>query len=143
MNCPLILIVEDDSRVRRFLVPLLEDQGYRVLSAGEGATGSRLARNHNPDLVLLDLGLPDQDGLDVLTDFRAWSRRPVVVLSARSQEKEKVRALDAGADDYLTKPFGAGRPCQTLTARLSGPTSRPSLRPPRKPPSSSAAALRR
>lgn len=102
-----ILLVEDEASLRRFLVPTLEREGHLVRWAGTVAEGQLLARSHNPDLMLLDLGLPDGDGLEVLRDFRTWSRRPVIILSARAQERQKVQALDAGADDYLTKPFGA------------------------------------
>ena len=109
-----ILIIEDEAPLRRFLVPALSAQGYQVLSATTAAQGVSMARSHNPDLVLLDLGLPDADGLSVLKDIRTWSRRPVIIISARHQEKDKVRALDQGADDYLTKPFGAAE----LLARL-------------------------
>jgi two-component system KDP operon response regulator KdpE len=109
-----ILLVEDEASLRRVLLPTLVQAGYQVLCAGTATEGRALARSHNPDLLLLDLGLPDGDGLEVLADFRAWSRRPVLVLSARTQEREKIRALDGGADDYLTKPFGAGE----LLARL-------------------------
>jgi len=111
---PAILIVEDETSLRRFLVPILSAQGYSVLSAVSASEGIAMARSHNPDLVLLDLGLPDLDGLAVLRAMREWSRRPVIIISARSQEREKVRALDAGADDYLTKPFGAAE----LLARI-------------------------
>lgn len=102
-----ILLVEDEAALCRFLLPTLKAQGYQMVAARTAAEGRVLARSHNPDLMLLDLGLPDGDGLEVLEDFRNWSRRPVLILSARSQEREKVRALDLGADDYLTKPFGA------------------------------------
>jgi two-component system KDP operon response regulator KdpE len=104
---PRILIVEDEASLRRFLGPTLGTRGYQVLLAATAAEGLALARSHNPDLVLLDLGLPDADGLQVLADIRSWSRKPIIIISARNQEKEKVRALDMGADDYLTKPFGA------------------------------------
>jgi len=114
MSQPLLLIVEDEPALRRFLAPTLGNQGYQVLQAATAAEGMAMARSHNPDLVLLDLGLPDQDGLKVLEDIRTWSRRPVIILSARSQERTKVKALDLGADDYLTKPFGAAE----LLARL-------------------------
>ena len=114
MSQPAILIVEDETSLRRFLVPILSAQGYSVLSAVSASEGIAMARSHNPDLVLLDLGLPDLDGLAVLRAMREWSRRPVIIISARSQEREKVRALDAGADDYLTKPFGAAE----LLARI-------------------------
>ena len=111
---PLILIVEDEATLRRFLVPTLTNQGYQVIQASTAAEGLALARSHNPDLVLLDLGLPDQDGLRVLEGIRTWSRRPVLILSARTQERVKVQALDLGADDYLPKPFGAAE----LLARI-------------------------
>jgi two-component system KDP operon response regulator KdpE len=114
MTLPLLLIVEDEAPLRRFLAPTLGNQGYQVLQASNAAEGMAMARSHNPDLVLLDLGLPDQDGLAVLADIRTWSRRPVIILSARSQERTKVKALDLGADDYLTKPFGAAE----LLARI-------------------------
>jgi len=114
MSQPTILIVEDEASLRRFLVPILSTQGYPVLTAASAAEGIAMARSHNPELVLLDLGLPDMDGLAVLRELRSWSRRPVIIISARSQEREKVRALDEGADDYLTKPFGAAE----LLARI-------------------------
>jgi two-component system KDP operon response regulator KdpE len=114
VNQPLILIIEDEEALRRFLIPTLSGQSYQVLSAATAAEGLAMARSHNPDLVLLDLGLPDRDGMTVLRELRAWSRKPVVILSARNQEKDKVRALDQGADDYLAKPFGAAE----LLARI-------------------------
>ncbi len=114
MNQPLILIIEDEEALRRFLVPTLTSQRYQVLSAATASEGLAMARSHNPDLVLLDLGLPDRDGMAVLQELRSWSRKPVVILSARNQERDKVRALDQGADDYLAKPFGAAE----LLARL-------------------------
>ncbi len=114
MSRPTLLLVEDEAALRRFLLPTLESQGYHVLEARSAEAGVRMARSHNPDLLLLDLGLPDADGGAVLEAFRGWSRRPVIVLSARTQEREKVRALDLGADDYLTKPFGA----EELLARI-------------------------
>jgi two-component system, OmpR family, KDP operon response regulator KdpE len=109
-----ILLIEDEAALRRFLAPTLGDQGYQVLQATTASEGMAMARTHNPDLVLLDLGLPDQDGLKVLEDIRSWSRRPVLILSARNQERAKVQALDLGADDYLAKPFGAAE----LLARI-------------------------
>jgi two-component system KDP operon response regulator KdpE len=110
----LVLVVDDEPQVRRFLRATLPLHGYRVLEAGDGAEALRLASSHGPDLILLDLGLPDLDGLEVTRRVREWSRVPIVVLSARGQEPDKVEALDAGADDYLTKPFGTGE----LLARL-------------------------
>ena len=114
MSAVHVLVIEDEAALRRFLRPALESSGYAVTEATSVAEGIRLARSHNPDLLLLDLGLPDGDGAQVLQAFRGWSRRPVLILSARSQEREKVRALDLGADDYLTKPFGA----EELLARI-------------------------
>lgn len=114
MNQPLILIIEDEEPLRRFLIPTLSSQRYQVLSAATATEGLAMARSHNPDLVLLDLGLPDRDGMAVLKEIRTWSRKPVVILSARNQECDKVRALDQGADDYLAKPFGAAE----LLARI-------------------------
>jgi two-component system KDP operon response regulator KdpE len=114
VNQPLILIIEDEEALRRFLVPTLTGRGYQVLCAASGTEGLAMARSHNPDLILLDLGLPDLDGMAVLKDIRSWSRKPVVILSARNQERDKVRALDQGADDYLAKPFGAAE----LLARI-------------------------
>jgi two-component system KDP operon response regulator KdpE len=103
---PTVLIIEDEPQMRRFLRPALEGQGYRVIEAATAADGLVQASSHNPELVLLDLGLPDGDGIDVTRRLREWSTAPIVVVSARGQEADKVAALDAGADDYLTKPFG-------------------------------------
>jgi len=111
---PLLLLVEDELPVRRFLRAALGSRGYRLLEAGTLREAEQLATSHNPDLVLLDLQLPDGDGVELLQRLRAWSSRPVLVLSARGREEDKVRALDAGADDYLTKPFGA----EELLARI-------------------------
>ncbi|HWQ15088.1 MAG TPA: response regulator [Roseiflexaceae bacterium] len=103
---PLILVIDDEAPIRRFLRATLTSHGYRLLEAGTAQEGLRLAASKRPDLVLLDLGLPDLDGLEVTARVREWSQTPLVVLSARGQERDKVAALDAGADDYLTKPFG-------------------------------------
>jgi two-component system, OmpR family, KDP operon response regulator KdpE len=111
---PLVLIVEDEAAVRRSLRAFLVDRGHRVVEAGSAAEGVQRAKEYNPDLVLLDLGLPDGDGLAVVQALREWSLAPVLVLSARGQEDDKIRALDAGADDYLIKPFSAGE----LLARI-------------------------
>lgn len=111
---PLILVIEDEAPIRRFLRASFPPQDYRVLEAVTAAEGLHLAAAQQPDLVVLDLGLPDRDGLEVLRELRSWSHVPVVVLSARDRETDKVLALDAGADDYLTKPFGVGE----LLARL-------------------------
>jgi two-component system KDP operon response regulator KdpE len=103
---PLILLVEDEPQMRRFLRVALEGSGYRYVEAATGQEGLAMAIQHRPEAILLDLGLPDMDGLDLVTRLREWSQTPVIVISARGQESDKVGALDAGADDYLTKPFG-------------------------------------
>ena len=103
---PLVLVVEDEPQMRRFLRAALGGHGYRLAEAETGASGLTEAATRNPDVVLLDLGLPDMDGLEFTKRLREWTRMPVVVISARGQESDKVKALDAGADDYLTKPFG-------------------------------------
>jgi two-component system KDP operon response regulator KdpE len=106
MNQPLVLVVEDDDVMRCFLGKNLQKHGYRVIDAATGNEASSMARSHNPEMVLLDLGLPDMDGSEFLKSFRSWSQVPVIILSARYQESQKVHILDLGADDYLTKPFG-------------------------------------
>lgn len=111
---PLILLVEDEPQLRRFLRPMLQAQNYRLVEAETAREGATLARSHNPDVVLLDLGLPDGDGVEVTRQIRAWSSVPIIVISARGKEQDKVGALDAGADDYLIKPFGSAE----LLARL-------------------------
>jgi two-component system KDP operon response regulator KdpE len=103
---PLILLVEDEPQMRRFLRVSLPAHGYRFVEATSGEEGLQMAAQYVPDLVLLDLGLPDLDGLEVARRLRGWSAVPIIILSARGQEVQKVQALDAGADDYLTKPFG-------------------------------------
>ncbi len=111
---PVLLVVEDDAQMRRFLRTTLTNHGYRVVEATTGTEALALATSHNPELVILDLGLPDMDGLDVARRLREWMTAPIIVVSARGQEDDKVRALDEGADDYLTKPFGTGE----LMARI-------------------------
>jgi two-component system KDP operon response regulator KdpE len=101
-----VLVIDDEPQIHRFLRPALASQGYRVLAAQNGQEGLLQASSHRPDLVLLDLGLPDITGLTVLARLREWSTAPVIILSARGEEDAKVRALDSGADDYLAKPFG-------------------------------------
>ncbi len=103
---PNILVVEDEPQIRRFVRAALEREGLRVTEASTVASGLALAARTHPSVVMLDLGLPDRDGLAFIRDLRLWARTPIVVLSARSTERDKVDALDAGADDYLTKPFG-------------------------------------
>lgn len=126
-NGPLVLVVEDEEPIRRFLRATLESQGYRIKEAGSANEGLLQARTQRPDLILLDLGLPDGDGIDVTRTIRRDSAVPIVVLSARGQEPDKVAALDAGADDYLTKPFGVSE----LAARI-----RVALRHASRPPGS-------
>ncbi|HEY9720689.1 MAG TPA: response regulator [Oscillatoriaceae cyanobacterium] len=111
---PLILVIEDEAPIRRFLRATLPVHDFRFLEAVTGADGLRLAAAQRPDVVILDLGLPDTDGLTIVGQLREWSEVPIVVLSAREREGDKIAALDAGADDYLTKPFGVGE----LLARL-------------------------
>jgi two-component system, OmpR family, KDP operon response regulator KdpE len=103
----LVLLVEDESQMRLFVRLALAANGYRVLEVETGREALQQAAAHTPDLVLLDLGLPDMDGLEVTKGLREWSATPIIIISARGQEREKVEALDAGADDYLTKPFGS------------------------------------
>jgi two-component system KDP operon response regulator KdpE len=110
----LILLIEDEPQMRRFLRVTLQGHGYRLIEASSGEEGLTEVATRNPDVVLLDLGLPDIDGLEVTKRLREWTQIPVIVLSAREQEEDKISALDAGADDYLTKPFGAGE----LLARI-------------------------
>ena len=100
-----ILIIEDDTDIRNVLRTLLEQHQYRVVEASNAARGELEARAHKPDLLLVDLGLPDADGMTVIRSVRSWSSVPILVLSARTQEEQKIAALDAGADDYVTKPF--------------------------------------
>jgi two-component system KDP operon response regulator KdpE len=102
---PLVLVVEDEAPLRRFLETSLVAQGYRVVEAQGGQQALRLAAQHVPELVLLDLGLPDVDGLQVIRELREWHAAPILVLTARGQERSKVESLDAGADDYVTNPF--------------------------------------
>jgi two-component system KDP operon response regulator KdpE len=111
---PTVLLIEDEVQIRRFLRASLHGQGYRLIESETAADGLLQASTRRPDLVILDLGLPDQDGLAVLGQLREWSQVPVIVLSARGQERDKVAALDAGADDYVSKPFDVGE----LLARM-------------------------
>jgi two-component system, OmpR family, KDP operon response regulator KdpE len=113
-NKTLILLVEDEPQMRRFLRVTLQSQGYGLIEADSGQAGLTQTATRNPDVVLLDLGLPDMDGLTALAAIREWSQVPVIVISAREQEQDKIKALDSGADDYLTKPFNAGE----LLARI-------------------------
>ncbi len=113
-DAPKILVIEDEQPIQRFLRATLEANDYKLIKCYTGKEGILRAAAEQPDVVILDLGLPDIDGMEVLRRIREWSNVPVIVLSARGQERDKVAALDAGADDYLTKPFGVGE----LLARL-------------------------
>ena len=114
MTKPLVLVVEDDKPVRNLISLTLETQGYRYKTAEKGSEAVMAALSHQPDLIILDLGLPDMDGVDVIKKTRTWSNMPIIVVSARSEDSDKIAALDAGADDYLTKPFSVDE----LLARL-------------------------
>ncbi len=111
---PTVLVIEDEPQMRRFLETSLESHAYHCVSAVTAREGLAQATGRNPDVILLDLGLPDLDGIELTRRLREWSRTPVIVISARGREQDKIAALDAGADDYLTKPFGLGE----LLARL-------------------------
>jgi len=111
---PLILVVEDDPPIRNLIAVTLKAHGYDYLTASTGDAAIMQASSHNPDVVFLDLGLPDVDGIEVIRRIRTWSDLPIIVISARSEDKDKIDALDAGADDYLTKPFSV----EELLARL-------------------------
>ena len=114
MNKTLILVVEDDRPVQNLMITTLKAHDYRYLTAMSGETAILEASSHNPDIILLDLGLPDMDGIEVIKRIRTWSNVPIIIISARSEDSDKVEALDAGADDYLTKPFSV----EELLARL-------------------------
>ncbi len=114
MNKPTILVVEDDAPVRNLIVTTLKTHDYKYLTAPRGSDAVMLASSHNPEVMFLDLGLPDMDGIDVIRQVRSWTNMPIIVISARSEDEDKIAALDAGADDYLTKPFSV----EELLARL-------------------------
>lgn len=114
MNKPLILVVEDDPSVRNLITTTLKTNDYRYVVAPNGSTAIMETTSHNPEIILLDLGLPDMDGVQVIQTVRSWSNVPIIVISARSEDNDKIKALDAGADDYLTKPFSV----EELLARL-------------------------
>jgi two-component system KDP operon response regulator KdpE len=115
---PVVIVIEDEAQIRRFVRLALEAENFVVYEAETMQRGLIDAGTRHPDLIILDLGLPDGDGVDFICDLRNWSQMPVVVLSARSEESDKVRALDAGADDYLTKPFGAAELLARVRAHL-------------------------
>lgn len=114
MNKALILVVEDDLAIRKLITMTLKTHEYKFLTAENGETALLEASSHNPDIMLLDLGLPDMDGVEVIRRIRSWSNMPIIVISARSEDADKIEALDSGADDYLTKPFSV----EELLARL-------------------------
>ena len=114
MNKPLILVVEDDSTVRNLITTTLKSNDYRYITAPNGESAIAAATTQQPDIVFLDLGLPDLDGVEIIKHIRSWSQMPIIVISARSEDADKIAALDAGADDYLTKPFSVDE----LLARL-------------------------
>jgi two-component system KDP operon response regulator KdpE len=114
MADPIVVVIEDEPQIRRFLRATLQAQGYRLFEAATGADGLIEAASRQPEVVIIDLGLPDMDGLEVIRRLREWSSVPIIVLSARGGERDKVTALDAGADDYIEKPFGTDE----LLARL-------------------------
>ncbi len=117
-NKPLILVVEDDAAVRNLMAVTLETRGYRYHLAPNGAEALIEATTHQPDVMLLDLGLPDMDGVEIIRKVRSWSGMPIIVISARSEDSDKVEALDAGADDYLTKPFSVDEMLARLRVAL-------------------------
>lgn len=114
MNKTTILVVEDDTPVRNLITTTLKTHDYKYLTANDGASAIMEASSYNPDIILLDLGLPDIDGIEVIKKIRTWSNSPIIVISARSEDSDKIEALDCGADDYLTKPFSV----EELLARL-------------------------
>ncbi len=114
MNKPLILVVEDDPAIRNLMSTTLKANDYRYITAENGAGALMQASSCQPDIILLDLGLPDMDGVEIIQNIRSWSQMPIIVISARSEDTDKIAALDAGADDYLTKPFSV----EELLARL-------------------------
>ena len=126
---PVVLVVEDEPPVRRFLRAALAAHDYRVVEAGSIREAEQLAPSHNPDVFLLDLGLPDGDGIELARRLREWTRAPIIVLSARGREEDKVNALDAGADDYLTKPFGVNELLARLRVALRHARATPTAEP--------------
>ncbi len=118
---PTAVVIEDEPQIRRFVRGALEDEGWQVHEAATLREGLAAAGTRRPDLIVLDLGLPDGDGLSLIRDVRGWSTVPIIVLSARAQEADKIDALDAGADDYLTKPFGTGELLARVRANLRRP----------------------
>ena len=121
MPSPVVVVIEDEPQIRRFVRAALEAEGWQVFEADTAKKGLSEAGTRKPDLLVLDLGLPDGNGLELIRDVRGWSGVPIIVLSARSSEADKIAALDAGADDYLTKPFGVGELLARVRANLRRP----------------------
>ncbi len=121
MTQPVVILIEDEEQIRRFVRSALEAEGWRVFEADTAQRGLADAGTRQPDLLIVDLGLPDGDGIDVIRDVRGWSNVPIIVLSARANEADKIGALDAGADDYLAKPFGLGELMARVRANLRRP----------------------
>ena len=121
MSSSVVIVIEDEPQIRRFVRSALEDEGWLVFEADTAKKGLSEAGTRKPDLLVLDLGLPDGNGLELIRDVRGWSAVPIIVLSARSSEADKIAALDAGADDYLTKPFGIGELLARVRANLRRP----------------------
>ena len=124
-----ILVVEDEKSISHFISTILTSNGYEAMRARTGTEALSMISSHCPDLIILDLGLPDMDGLEILRQLRSWSSLPVVVVSARSHEREKVTALDMGADDYLTKPFSVSAPPSATPAPPAATTRSPKRAP--------------
>lgn len=125
MTQPVAILIEDEIQIRRFVRAALEAEGWQVFEADTAKRGLADAGTRKPDLLIVDLGLPDGDGIDLIRDVRGWSNVPVIVLSARTQEADKIAALDAGADDYLSKPFGLGELMARVRANLRRPRTVP------------------
>jgi two-component system KDP operon response regulator KdpE len=126
MTQPIAILIEDEAQIRRFVRAALEAQGWQVHEAETAKRGLADAGTRKPDLLIVDLGLPDGDGIDLIRDVRGWSNVPILVLSARTDESDKIAALDAGADDYLVKPFGLGELMARVRANLRRPRTVPS-----------------
>ncbi len=124
MTGPSVLVIEDEPQIRRFLRASLPSHGYRLLEADTAGEGVAKIAEKRPDIVLLDLGLPDEDGIEVTRRIREWSQVPIIVITARGREEDKIAALDAGADDYLTKPFGVGELMARMRVALRRSVSR-------------------
>jgi two-component system KDP operon response regulator KdpE len=128
-NLPIVLVVEDDKAIVHLLSTILDANDYRVVQVSTGREALSTISSHCPDVVLLDLGLPDMDGVDIIKNVRQWSQVPIIVLSARNRERDKVEALDLGADDYVTKPFGTAELLAHIRIALRHVTAR-RIRPP-------------